>query len=1253
MNALLSCLSRCGRALGLPLLMALVFAASGPLDAQACATRFSSPMGLVLAPSGITYVADKGNHTIRAITPNGSSSVLAGQVGVAGSDDGTGGDAQFASPTGLFLEASGNLLVADSGNHRIRRVTPAGVVTTVAGTIQGAANGGGLTLAKFNSPWSVVADGSGNIYVADKDNHAIRKIAANGSVTTLAGSLGVSGAVNGTGSAARFNQPTGIWISANGGTLYVTDRMNHAIRWVLPSDGRVTTVWGALGISGSTNSNGTFARFNQPTAIIGNATYLWIAEAGNHMTRRIDQSNGYVGPGAGAAQVSGTADGAYSAARLNQPQGLAWDGAGALIIADTANHTLRRQSVQDAPNYPVSTWLGTPGTAGSTNCTFTAPSISAQPQSLTVLAGTGASFSVTAAGSPAPSFQWRKNGSNLAGATASTLALPAAQPSDAGGYDVVVTNTAGTVTSTAATLTVQFAPVITGQPAGLTLNGGGGGSFSVTASAVPAPTYQWRKAGVPLAGAIGSSYGISNAQLTQAGSYDVVVSNPVGSATSNAALLVVNLAVSASPATANLLVGNAQQFSATVAGSPDTAVTWSVQEAGGGSITAGGLYTAPASVSVSPTVFHVVATAHADPSRTAMAAVSVMSNEPAAITTDPQDLTVNAGSSADFSVVGSGPNLSYQWRRDNVDVPGATDSRYVFPAKREDDHAKFTVRVSNAYGAEVSAPAELRVRWAPEISTQPADQSVVAPSTASFTVVASGGAAPLTYQWFRTPPGGGAPVAIPGANAATYATATVNGDDGAKFHVVVENMVSPSATSALATLSVTATPVPPRVTVGLPANQSVTLSPSVPVTATFSVTATGTAPLAYQWFRTPPGGGAPVAIPDATAATYTTPTLMLEDHNSTYYVQVNNALGGENSRVATLTVAAPTLTAMTWKRDIVYLGGKEVAEIDHTGAVTVTLTDHLGTPRFVIEPNGTVLEQKFLPFGESLLAQADQARVAKGYTNHEQTDPSGLIYMQARFYGPMYHRFLSPDPARDQHFELTQSWNIYSYVMNNPVMRIDPTGMFGEPGDGGAQSVGQFLDQAGQSAYEKGNYTSWIGLGFLNAANKVLTPGGDSLSQVNARAQNGEIVSGKELAITGASATAQVLLTAAPGVMKGRALTVAMKTEAAASGGAQAVRAGQAGEAAVQAAYDIGKKEIIDVAGRARIPDGINRAAGTLSEVKNVKSLSFTSQLRDFAAYAKLNRLRFDLYVKQGAELSKPLQQAVKDGLVNLREIPK
>ncbi len=159
---------------------------------------------------------------------------------------------------------------------------------------------------------------------------------------------------------------------------------------------------------------------------------------------------------------------------------------------------------------------------------------------------------------------------------------------------------------------------------------------------------------------------------------------------------------------------------------------------------------------------------------------------------------------------------------------------------------------------------------------------------------------------------------------------------------------------------------------------------------------------------------------------------------STYTLVATNLVGATSASV-TITVK-PKVLELKWKRDILYLGQREVGEVDANG-VKITLTDHLGTPRVVVDAGGIIIsEQKFTPFGESLTTAPESRGTGKGFTNHEQADPSGLIYMQARFSLPMYGRFGRPDPGMDQEAEDIQSWNIYSYVRNNPVNFVDPFG---------------------------------------------------------------------------------------------------------------------------------------------------------------------------------------------------------------------
>lgn len=164
-----------------------------------------------------------------------------------------------------------------------------------------------------------------------------------------------------------------------------------------------------------------------------------------------------------------------------------------------------------------------------------------------------------------------------------------------------------------------------------------------------------------------------------------------------------------------------------------------------------------------------------------------------------------------------------------------------------------------------------------------------------------------------------------------------------------------------------------------------------------------------------------------------------------YTVKATSTQDGKSFGTATVHVPGWVLKL---KKDLLYVGDKEIAEVDADGTTWVTFDDHLGSPRFAWDGTATntvdgihLLAQKYAPFGEYLNDPATQAKFAKGFTNHEQTDASGLIYMQARFYLPMYGRFASPDPALDQSYTDTQKWNIYSYCGNDPTMRIDPDGM--------------------------------------------------------------------------------------------------------------------------------------------------------------------------------------------------------------------
>ena len=188
---------------------------------------FQAPSGVAVDVGGNVYVVDAGNSRIFKISPSGSVAVLAGSTG--GYADGTGAAAQFLRPRGIAVDAVGNVYVADSGNNLIRRITPDGTVTTLAGTVAGGYADGPAASAGFNSPYGVAADGSGNVYVADSGNNVIRKI-ADGVVSTLAGN-GVTGYADGSAVTAEFALPWGVAVDGSG-NVYVGDSGNNRVRYV-------------------------------------------------------------------------------------------------------------------------------------------------------------------------------------------------------------------------------------------------------------------------------------------------------------------------------------------------------------------------------------------------------------------------------------------------------------------------------------------------------------------------------------------------------------------------------------------------------------------------------------------------------------------------------------------------------------------------------------------------------------------------------------------------------------------------------------------------------------------------------------------------------------------------------------------------------------------------------------------------------------------------------------------------------------
>lgn len=302
---------------------------------------FPFPSSIALDGAGNLYVSDASANTVQKIDTLGQVSLLAGTSGTAGSADGTGAAARFNQPGGIVLLASGALIVADTANATIRQVTAEGAVTTLAGAAgtRGGVDGTG-TAANFSSPVGVERDAQGNIYVADAMNNTVRRITPAGAVTTVAGSAGATGAADGTGSSARFNFPTGIAVDG-GGNLYVSDTTNNTLRKITPG-GAVTTLAGLPGVSGMDDGTGAAAFFNRPAGLaVDAAGNLYVADAGNSTIRKVT-AGGVVTTLAGTPGVGGLEDGTGIQTLFNQPKDLALNSAGDLYVADTGNATIRK-----------------------------------------------------------------------------------------------------------------------------------------------------------------------------------------------------------------------------------------------------------------------------------------------------------------------------------------------------------------------------------------------------------------------------------------------------------------------------------------------------------------------------------------------------------------------------------------------------------------------------------------------------------------------------------------------------------------------------------------------------------------------------------------------------------------------------------------------------------------------------------------------------------------------------------------------
>ena len=584
----------------------------------------------------------------------------------------------------------------------------------------------------------------------------------------------------------------------------------------------------------------------------------------------------------------------------SSPLSYQWQANG-VAIAGATSESYAQPAASLADNgtrYTVTVSNGA-GSANSTAATLTVnpipAAITAAPQPVTVTAGQPASFSVTTTGSAPVALQWTRDGADIASATTASLTLAAVTLADNGArFAVRASNAGGSVTSPEALLTV--APIAAGivtQPASLTASVGQSVLFSVVASGSEPLSYQWRRDGVPIPGATTASYSLAAVALADGGAqFTVAVSNAGGTVISAAAVLTVAAVpptITTQPQPQIVTDGASATFNVVASGTPPLVYQWRKNGTPLGSnaptLTLAAVTTGDSGATITVTV------SNPSPSTaTSNGALLTVAPRAPAITVQPQPQTAADGSTATFSVTATGTApLHYQWKRNGTNV-GADGPSYTTPALTlTDSGASYTVVVSNAAATSAtSTAASLTVTpIAPSITTQPQPQTAADGSTATFGVTATG-SAPLHYQWKRN----GTNV---GTDSASYTTPALTlANDGASYVVVVSNAAATTATSIAASLTVT--PIPPSITTQ-PQPQSV----SAGSTATFTVTATGSAPLHYQWKRDGTSVG-------ADSASYTTGVLGTGDSGASFTVLVSNVSSTTaTSNAATLTVAATDL----------------------------------------------------------------------------------------------------------------------------------------------------------------------------------------------------------------------------------------------------------------------------------------------------------------------------------------------------------
>ena len=574
-----------------------------------------------------------------------------------------------------------------------------------------------------------------------------------------------------------------------------------------------------------------------------------------------------------------------------------------LVGATDVSYAINAATAADSGTYSVTVTNSAGSSVASTEVTvkaLTAPIITVSPPNRAVTVGQSTTFSPSVTGSYPRTYQWQKNGSAIAGATAANYTILAVTTADAGTYTVTVSNSQGSSTSFAASLTVNAAtpPVISSPyPFDVTATQGQQASLSVSLGGGSSPfTYQWLKAGVAIPGATGGQLVFAAISPTDAGKYSVVVTNVAGTATSREATLTVNpavpIAISQQPQSQTVVQGGSANFFISInSGTSPITYQWFKNGAAISGATSGNFLIG--TVTFSDAGNYTVTATNILGSVTSSASVLTVSAAVLpSITTQPasQSVVFSGSISLGVQVNGSSP-FTYVWKKDGVAISGATSSSYFVSSATPAQSGIYTVTVSNVAGSVTSNPSTVTVATAvaPTITTQPADKQVAVGLFVSFSVnYTSTGTGQLSFQWLKN----GAPLS--GATSSGYSINAVKDTDSGSYRLVITG-AGGTVTSTAAILTVLP-PAPPSVQFWPTSANVVSLGAS----SSFSISGiSGTAPFTYQWTK----NGVP--IPGATNSTLSFSSVTPADL-ATYTLTISNEGGVTTSPGMRLRLASPS-----------------------------------------------------------------------------------------------------------------------------------------------------------------------------------------------------------------------------------------------------------------------------------------------------------------------------------------------------------